>query len=261
MAIYVNSIGNQPMSDLSTFATTTKSLARNPLGIIALFIVLIYGFAALALGMTSSLQTIERLPLVWFLVVFPVIVLAVFAWLVSQHHEKLYAPDDFKTDQGFLEGVKQKLASAREIEARQERLKLKVSEVITASQTGKIAIGNDVAALVKQVQEEIDSATNVKIDARTFLNDTNAIFELPVAVFETLGELTDAVYFKLSPSVKPYAYGHSWVMRDKSTGSIIKTARMITGAGSGQPVPDKRPLREVGITAGSYLVIERPHEG
>ena len=64
------------MSDLPTFATTAKGLARNPLGIIALFIVLIYGFAALTLGFNSRLEDAERVPLVWFLVLFPVAVLS-----------------------------------------------------------------------------------------------------------------------------------------------------------------------------------------
>lgn len=60
------------MSDLSSFGATAKGLARNPLGIIALFIVLIYGFAALTLGLNAKLEAAERTLLVWFLVAFPV---------------------------------------------------------------------------------------------------------------------------------------------------------------------------------------------
>src|SRR5882672_11180078 len=93
------------MTEMSTFGSTAKGLARNPLGIIALFIVLIYGFAALTLGINTSLQSQERLPLVWFLVLFPVVVLFTFGWLVSRHHEKLYAPADYKSDEGFLHGL------------------------------------------------------------------------------------------------------------------------------------------------------------
>jgi lipopolysaccharide export LptBFGC system permease protein LptF len=63
---------------------------RNPLGIIALFIVLIYGFASLVLTFGANLQSEERLPIVWFLVLFPVLALVVFGWLVSRHHAKLY---------------------------------------------------------------------------------------------------------------------------------------------------------------------------
>jgi len=59
--------------DLKTFGDTAKGLAKNPLGIIALFIVLVYGFAALVTAFSASLSESERLPLIWFLVLFPVL--------------------------------------------------------------------------------------------------------------------------------------------------------------------------------------------
>lgn len=98
-------------NSLKEFGETAKGLARNPLGIIALFIVLIYGFAALVVGFSGQLQASERIPIVWFLVVFPVIVLAVFAWLVSKHHRKLYAPSDFKDETHFIEAYNPTLTS------------------------------------------------------------------------------------------------------------------------------------------------------
>jgi cytochrome c oxidase subunit IV len=67
------------------FGETAKSLARNPLGIIALFIVLVYGFASLVTAFAGSFTASERLPLIYFLIFFPVLVLGVFAWLVSRH--------------------------------------------------------------------------------------------------------------------------------------------------------------------------------
>jgi Holliday junction resolvase-like predicted endonuclease len=88
---------------LDSFGKTAQKLARNPLGIIALFIVLIYGFASLVVGVSGkSLEPEQRWPLIWFLVIFPVIVLAVFAWLVSRHHLKLYAPADYRNEELFL---------------------------------------------------------------------------------------------------------------------------------------------------------------
>lgn len=88
-------------SPINSFGAIARDLARNPLGIVALFIVLVYGFAALVTG-ASPLSPSERLPLIWFLVSFPVLVLAVFGWLVSQHSDKLFAPSDFKNDEDFL---------------------------------------------------------------------------------------------------------------------------------------------------------------
>lgn len=91
-----------PMSTIKEFGNIAKGLARNPLGIIALFIVLVYAFASLVVGVSGNLQPNERAPLIWFLVLFPVIVLATFAWLVSRHHDKLYAPSDFVNEENFI---------------------------------------------------------------------------------------------------------------------------------------------------------------
>jgi CheY-like chemotaxis protein len=93
------------MSDnLGTFSDTAKTLSRNPLGIIALFIVLVYGMAALVLGTSANgLGTAERVLLVLFLVGFPPGVLWVFRDLVMNHTARLYSPSDFKDEENFVE--------------------------------------------------------------------------------------------------------------------------------------------------------------
>ena len=88
--------------DTKNFGDTAKSLARNPLGIIALFIVLVYGFASLVTAFAGSFTSAERLPLIYFLIAFPVLVLGVFAWLVSKHSGKLFAPSDFKNEDNYV---------------------------------------------------------------------------------------------------------------------------------------------------------------
>ena len=56
-----------------------KDLVKNPIGIVALFISLIYSIANLVLGVTAnSLTPEERFPIVIFIVLFPVVVLGVF---------------------------------------------------------------------------------------------------------------------------------------------------------------------------------------
>jgi len=85
------------------FLKGAKEFARNPLGIIALFISLIYGFASLLLDSSAEKLTVaERWPLIFFIVAFPIIVLITFYKLVTKHHGKLYAPGDFKDDKSFL---------------------------------------------------------------------------------------------------------------------------------------------------------------
>lgn len=85
------------------FLEGAKDFTRNPLGIIALFISLIYGFASLLLNSSAEkLTEAERWPLIIFIVIFPVMVLVAFYLLVTNHHGKLYAPSDFKDDKSFL---------------------------------------------------------------------------------------------------------------------------------------------------------------
>lgn len=85
------------------FLKGAKDFARNPLGIIALFISLIYGFANLLLGSSAEkLTESERWPLIMFIVFFPIFVLVAFYKLVTKHHGKLYAPGDYKDDMSFL---------------------------------------------------------------------------------------------------------------------------------------------------------------
>ncbi|AKI02281.1 hypothetical protein IMCC20628_03595 [Hoeflea sp. IMCC20628] len=67
--------------------------ARNPLGIIALFISLIYGISALLLGASVDMLTPDNQErLVWFIICFPVGILLAFLYLVTWHHRKLYSP-------------------------------------------------------------------------------------------------------------------------------------------------------------------------
>jgi len=90
------------MNQVRDLGKIAQGLARNPLGIIALFIVLVYGIAALVTASAGSLTPAERLPLVYFLVIFPVLVLLVFAWLVSKHSGKLFVPGDFKDEANYV---------------------------------------------------------------------------------------------------------------------------------------------------------------
>jgi len=100
--------------EIKTFGGIAKGLARNPLGIIALFIVLVYGFASLVTAFASSFTAAERVPLIYFLIFFPVLVLGVFAWLVSKHSGKLFAPSDFRNEENY---VKMQLSAAASLAA------------------------------------------------------------------------------------------------------------------------------------------------
>lgn len=115
---------------LDQFGKTAQRLSRNPLGIIALFIVLVYGIAALVFSFSSSnLEPSERSLIIWFLVLFPVLVLAAFYRLVAYHHVKLYAPHDFPDKEGFFRALTPT--------EQKERLEGKVKEDIDNTQETK----------------------------------------------------------------------------------------------------------------------------
>jgi hypothetical protein len=76
--------------------------ARNQLGIIALLTVLIYALASVVIGFSGHIDPSQKWPLVWFLVLFPLLVLGIFGWLVSRHHVKLYSAAADSTATGFF---------------------------------------------------------------------------------------------------------------------------------------------------------------
>lgn len=83
------------------FAESALGFTRSPLGIIALFIVLVYGFASLVVGFGSGLSE-NVIPLIYFMVLFPILVFLGFLWLVAKHHNKLYGPSDFRNEDNYL---------------------------------------------------------------------------------------------------------------------------------------------------------------
>jgi energy-coupling factor transporter transmembrane protein EcfT len=95
------------MSSDSPMYETAKSLARNPLGIIALFIVLVYAVASVVISLAKpEFYQNPFHPAVLFLAIFPLVVLIVFAYLVAKHHRNLYAPQDYKDEDLFFGGLK-----------------------------------------------------------------------------------------------------------------------------------------------------------
>lgn len=123
------------------FGDVAQRLARNPLGIIALFIVFLYGLASLVVVFGKSLEAWDRHLLVGFLVAFPVPVLWVFGWLVSRHSGRLYAPGDFKDERNYLKALEATrsltLASVKTDEALSANDLRAVAEVVSRLPDGR----------------------------------------------------------------------------------------------------------------------------
>lgn len=113
------------MDTPNTFYESAQRLSRNPLGIIALFIALVYAIAGLILGVsTRDLTENQVTMLVLFLVLFPIVVLWVFKELVVNHHSKLYSPGDYRSDEAFLGTVIPMTVEERELKIALEQEEL-----------------------------------------------------------------------------------------------------------------------------------------
>ncbi len=124
-------------------------MARSPLGIIALFILLVYAISGIV---CATWEPPVPEALVWFIVLFPVLVFLVFAWLVVEHHLKLYGPGDFADQHNWM-AVQQSIAEA-----------VKVMDVLqpVISRTA-LPPEVDVLAKLDQVQEQIAKRTGVDL--------------------------------------------------------------------------------------------------
>jgi CheY-like chemotaxis protein len=100
------------------FAESAQGFTKSPLGIIGLFIVLVYGFASLVVGFGSGLSE-HVAPLIYFMVFFPVLVFIGFLWLVAKHHNKLYGPSDFRNEENFIKTQMTTAASLAAASAKQ----------------------------------------------------------------------------------------------------------------------------------------------
>ena len=193
------------MSNGLVSASLARGLARNPLGVIALFLFLIYGLATLAFSV-NTLTPQERWPLVWFLVLFPLIVLATFAWLVSSHHEKLSAPSDYRDDEGFHRSTVARHQYLKELERQNVHLKARVGEAVR-EQFEKD--GPRLEGAMQGISEAIDRGTSIYVDMTAVSGTDVMSVSFPIAAFETFGDLTDAVYYELEDIVGAFEYGHS----------------------------------------------------
>jgi hypothetical protein len=136
---------------ITGFMEKVQGLTKNPLGIIGLFVSLIYGFACLVLG--SSLNNFdgaaERLPLIWFVILFPVFILIVFTYLVVCHHKKLYAPSDYKDEKHFVNYVGNK-----EVSSDLEKLKDQVKSLRTEPEENFIASIGKISDDIEKIKEK-----------------------------------------------------------------------------------------------------------
>lgn len=107
--------------DAAAFLSKATGVVRNPIGIIALFIGLIYATATVVSGASPHLTDEQRWVLVIFAGAFPFVVLGTFFVLVTKHHSKLYAPSDWR-DERLVFGPQSTEVMIRRLESEVQEL-------------------------------------------------------------------------------------------------------------------------------------------
>jgi|GEM_PF-7028771 len=156
-----------------------EKLSRNPLGVIGLFIFLVYAISGwvltkLILNIPPALQWI----FVLFIVTYPLVLLWTFYLLVTEHPDKLYAPKDFRSDEAFNRYSSGHFNLAEKIQeydetvnenARVENQKIEIKQETVLNFLGKERLASE---LLFRHLENIYGATNVRREpAKSFLSE------------------------------------------------------------------------------------------
>lgn len=158
---------------MKDFMQGAVRFTRNPLGILALFIVLVYGIAGYVFSKAIQYLPVSAIDrLTWFLVLFPCLVLGVFAWLVAYHHEKLYAPSDFRTDESFLQTLSP-IDQRRRLDSEIETIQTEIAQLPEAERSAlippdgeldlrsKVLLSQDLA--IRALEQDLGSPINRQI--------------------------------------------------------------------------------------------------
>jgi hypothetical protein len=175
IAIDRSTIQDSMSISVGEFLEKARSLTRGPLGIIALFIGLIYAMASIVLTVSNHLSSGERLPLVYFLATFPYYLLTVVAWLVAKYPKNLYPPGEYANEQNFVALMGGHLAEWRQVWTYRD-LDFLYLEVL------KIAIENPrfiIVDLIGRYRESFTGEERARYDAYAFLtwNVCETIFD------------------------------------------------------------------------------------
>ena len=144
-----------PQNGESSRITSFGAVVRNPLSVIAMFVLLVETIATVTLTKVLSFEAVS-IPLAWFSVLFPTLIAAFFFATIWWKHQFLYSPMEYRSDEAFLTAMER----LQRVEARQEAADLNPR---TASELESINVVNRLLEL-----DDIKSAVKV---GRTFLEN------------------------------------------------------------------------------------------
>lgn len=146
------------------------AVVRNPLSVIAMFVLLVEAIATITLIEVRGEQSIA-LPLVWFVVLFPTLIALLFFCTLWWRHQFLYSPMEYRSDESFLTAM----TRLNRVEARQEAAEL------NPHTTGE----RQSRQVVERLLSLGDVRAAVKV-GRTFLNDEQ--FEIAARIYRFILE-------------------------------------------------------------------------
>jgi hypothetical protein len=227
-------------------APKTITSSASPLGVLGLFIGLSEATAgAAAIGTDGASQLI----LAVFAVVFPLIVFAIFIWLLLVYPANLYPPDQYTAVTTVVDYV---AALRREGLASRAVVEQAIVEAVSAAtehNTG--AAQPEIASSIARAVESAVDRGSVTVDRSLLLPGAEPV-RFPVSEDMAVQDLLDSIYFALRPSVKPFSYGESWwLTQEDGTGFPAVGASWASKAFNRNR--DERTLASVGIEPGATL--------
>jgi tetratricopeptide (TPR) repeat protein len=145
---------------------TTKSgitLARNPLGIISLFVFFIEAIATVSLKIAVDTAYVGHV--VWFIILFPTLIIVLFFITLWAKRESFYSPMEFRDDQSFLALLtKVDHLEAKQVAAELDPVTADLSEVFAT--IDRLLALNDLRSAIEVgraylKQEQYDESTEV----------------------------------------------------------------------------------------------------
>ena len=146
--------------------SAASAVVRNPLSVIALFVLLVEAIATITLVKVVAQQEIA-VPLVWFIVIFPALIAVLFFTTLWWRHECLYSPMEYRSDKSFLTAIQR----LKRVEALQDAAKIN-------PHTADI---EDSITVIDRLLDLSDVRAAVKV-GRTFLEAEQ--YETAVKVYE-----------------------------------------------------------------------------
>jgi hypothetical protein len=230
-------------------------VVKNPLSVIAIFA----GFTEMSGAGILPFITPENQSLyIWFLMAFPFTLITCFFATLNWNHNALYAPSDYTSDASFLAGVRGARSARPDVTHLKETLNTDIDSALDLELSHSEKDPDERERIANAIKSTIKKSSFITVDARPLTGREQDIFELPYIAFPSVNNLTDEVFFLIENYVRPFDYGHSWVLKKSKTGEIVKNSRMITGTPRGTPCPDMRTLKEVGIEPGMTLLVTIP---